>query len=368
MKYIFGKAKKGNTTYFFVKDAVADKIEPYCTRYLKHKTMQNRSVNTVRRIALCLSYYMNFLDSRQATFKSVASSKYAEQATHFSDYLQYIKGGCHTEALRPVSNNTANCYLQAVFGLYEFLARNETLPFLKVLSWSNYNYASSNGGYHTFSYKSFDGYLVSDEHKSRCATEEDIKTILNACTCLRDKLLILIMEETGLRIGEALGIKYSEDIDYKNHRIHVRYRRDNLNKAFAKYAEERYMRISDSTFDALNLYLAENADLLENTDYLFIVLNGPTAGRPLTASTFYSALATISKNTGLTVTNHMLRHYFADERRKANWSITEISKSLGHRNIATTEKYLHVTNDETEEAQKRYLNSVTPQINISDFL
>ena len=62
----------------------------------------------------------------------------------------------------------------------------------------------------------------------------------------------MIMEETGLRIGEALGIKYTEDIDFEKKRIFVRYRDANANRAFAKNAEERFMKISDATFSLIN--------------------------------------------------------------------------------------------------------------------
>ena len=217
-------------------------------------------------------------------------------------------------------------------------------------------------------YTAYDGYLRSNEHQSRVATKEDIELILSACKNNRDRLLISLMEETGLRIGEALGIKYTEDIDFDHKRIFVRYRTDNQNHAYAKNAEERYMRISDKTFLLLNVYLSENAALFEKTDYLFIVLVGKTKGRPLSANTFYSSLQTIGKHAGIHVTNHMLRHYFAEERRKANWKILTISKSLGHKNLATTENYLHTTAQEVEDAQDLYLKSESTKINVSDFL
>ena len=165
------------------------------------------------------------------------------------------------------------------------------------------------------------------------------------------------------------GIRNSRPtIDYEKKRIFVRYRDANQNRAYAKNAEERYMKISDALFSLLNVYLSENADLFEKTDYLFIVLHGKTRGTPLTANTFYSSLETIGRRCGLHVTNHMLRHYFADERRKANWAIVEISKALGHKNIATTENYLHVSPREIEDAQDLYLKKATEGVNISDFL
>ena len=72
-------------------------------------------------------------------------------------------------------------------------------------------------------YTAYDGYLRSNEHQSRVATKEDIELILSACKNNRDRLLISLMEETGLRIGEALGIKYTEDIDVDHKIIFVRY-------------------------------------------------------------------------------------------------------------------------------------------------
>lgn len=350
MKYTSGSVKKGSRTLYYVKNTETGEIHPQCTRYLKHKVMQNRSANTVIRIAGILPFYMDFLSDRNLTLVSVASLPFAEQSEHFYEFLMYVKSGAHTGSYKEVKNNTANSYLQALFGLYSFLHRNGELPYLSVLDYRNFSYVSSVGTTVSTSFLTYDGYLKKNEHTARIATKEDIEKILSACKTNRDRLLIMLMEETGLRIREALGIKYTEDIDFEKKRIFVRYRDANENRVYAKNAEERYMKISDTTFSLLNVYLSENAEIFEKTDYLFIVLAGKTKGKPLSANTFYSTLETIGKKCGVHVTNHMLRHYFADERRKANWPIADISKALGHKNIATTENYLHVTPREIEDA------------------
>ena len=368
MRYISGTAKKGRRTFYFIKDSVTGEINRPCTKYLKHKVMQNRAHNTVLGIAKALPYYMDFIYERNITVSDVAGMDYARQSEHFHDFLMYVKSGAHSGSYVEVKNNTANAYLQAVFGLYSFLHRTGDLPYLSVLDDRNFSYVTGPGTSATSSRLTYDGYLRRNEHKSNIATKEDVKKILSACKTNRDKLLIVLMEETGLRIGEALGIKYTEDIDFENKRIYVRYRDSNINGAYAKNAEERYVKISDAAFALLNIYLAENASLFENTDYLFIVQSGKTKGNPLSAGSFYSCLETIGKNCGLHVTNHMLRHYFADERRKASWPITDISKALGHRSIQTTQNYLHVTDKEIEEAQDIFLKNATEGLNISDFL
>lgn len=65
----------------------------------------------------------------------------------------------------------------------------------------------------------------------------------------RDQVLLLLLAETGFRIGELLGVRYAEDIDYEKHIIYVNFRDDNENGARAKNAELREAKISDATFD-----------------------------------------------------------------------------------------------------------------------
>ena len=54
----------------------------------------------------------------------------------------------------------------------------------------------------TMRYQAFKGYLKAEERKVRPAEHEEITEILKACTNCRDQLLILLIAETGFRIGE----------------------------------------------------------------------------------------------------------------------------------------------------------------------
>ena len=114
----------------FVKDAVTGKSDTDCTRYLKHKVRQNRANNTIKRIAYILPFYMNFLSDKGLSLRAVSDLKFSEQSEHFSDFLMEVKKGAHTGSMKEVKNNTANSYLQAVFGLYDFY-RDGTLPLPK---------------------------------------------------------------------------------------------------------------------------------------------------------------------------------------------------------------------------------------------
>ena len=214
----------------------------------------------------------------------------------------------------------------------------------------------------------FEGYFPSTSHKSKIIDSKDLSIILSACTNIRYYLLICLMSETGIRIGEALGLRYAEDIDLEHRLLYVRYRDYNSNDAEAKYAEERCMSFSESTYNLLMIYMSKYAELLEKTDYLFVKIFGKSIGAPLSVHAVYRMLERLEKRTGIHVTNHTFRHFFAEERRKAGWSIELISHALGHKSIATTQRYLHITDKELVATSEKYFNSAGSGIDFAQFL
>ena len=51
---------------------------------------------------------------------------------------------------------------------------------------------------------------------------------------------------------------------------------------------------------------------------------------------------------------HKLRHTFAVNALKAGWNIKEVQEVLGHEHLSTTEKYLHITDEELATTHKRH--------------
>ena len=93
---------------------------------------------------------------------------------------------------------------------------------------------------------------------------------------------------------------------------------------------------------------------MKDTEYLFIVIDGDSAGNPLSANTVYSMLKRLEKKTGIKATPHMLRRYFATQRRNGGWDILLLSKALGHKHIKTTEQYIKVEDSELEQATDKF--------------
>ena len=180
--------------------------------------------------------------------------------------------------------------------------------------------------------------------------------------------LILLLAETGFRIGELLGVDYVRDIDYEAHLIKVDFRDGNENRARAKNAEYRYAKISSDTFEFLLYYLSEYRKLLQKQSYLFITIAGETAGRPLNVDAVYDMLERMEKKTGIKAAPHMLRRYFGNERWKNGWPLEMISHAYGHKHLDTTIKYLNIIDDSLIEASDRYYEKNSSMYDISKLL
>ena len=338
------------------------------SRFLKYRTFSNVSPNTVRCDAFALSYYYGFLKVKELDVKAVSNMKYSEQKLHFADFLLWLQMGKHTTCNRITQNKTCNKYLRSVFGFYRYLAEEEVISPVKVLYMKNISYADSRGVMRHASAVGFKGFLREEEKPIKELSKEEIKELIAACTNERDRLLLLILAETGFRIGEVLGIRYTEDIDFEAKTVFVSFREDNENMARAKNAEYRMAKLSDETHAMLIKYINDNRELLEKGVYLFVKHKGSRCGHPLEVNDVYSMMRRLEKKTQIRAHPHQFRHYFAGERRKVGWDLNEIRYALGHRKIETTIKYLGEDNERLLEVMDAYYKENEPLYSISDFL
>ena len=292
-RYELEKEREGSTVYFFIRDVETLDIVLLPTKYLMHKIRSKCSPNTVRRSALAILYYLEYIHEKKKELTDVYQMPYVEQTNHFVEFLYWLKAGKHTRDKnhRSPNNGTCNAYLRDVFRFYLFIEEEyQQFGELKVLSYNYFVAVDAVGVKKSIRSKSFKGYLKEEEHKARAAKKDEIVEILKACTNIRDRLLMLLLAETGYRIGEILGIDYSKDIDYQNHIIRVYFREDNENGARAKNAEYRSAKISKDTFGFLNLYIAEYRKLLQHQTSLFVNISGDNIGKPMNVEAVYSML------------------------------------------------------------------------------
>lgn len=156
----------------------------------------------------------------------------------------------------------------------------------------------------------------------------DIKKLLNATTNLKHKLILKIAYGMGLRVSEIINLKIT-DIDSK--RMQVLIER-------SKGKKDRYTNLPTSLLVDLRAYYRE----YRPEKYLFEGIYGEQYSIRSAQEVFKSALkkAGIKKPVGI----HALRHSYATHALENGTDIYFIKELLGHNQIKTTEKYLHVSN------------------------
>ena len=101
-------------------------------------------------------------------------------------------------------------------------------------------------------------------------SEEQFIQLIKVCSNYRDKFLIHLLFETGLRIRQALALRHEDIIGWSNE-IHVKYRTNNLNMIRNKSNKPNSVHVSSYL---MNLYSDYVSSLNQNrlSDYVFVNL------------------------------------------------------------------------------------------------
>lgn len=345
------------TQYYLIRDLSDYSSPDMVNRFLVHQITAGKSPNTAKARAFAASYYMTYLDTKGMVLAGVLQLSFAEQMEHFHGFLVWLKAGLHKESAKPTGNVTCNDYLKAVFGLYDFVALQYKMEALKVTGEDQRSLYNSMGVGIKVHGRRFKGFLRETDPKRPIIVKSQVKEMVSTAENIRDKLLILVLAETGCRIGECLGIHYTTDLDYERKQVKIVFRERNENHERAKNGEERWLAVSDETWDILQMYLTEYRDWLKQTEFLFITIGQENHGKPLNAGAVYKLLERLEKKTGVHVTPHQFRRYYANERRRAGWRIEEVAVGMGHRSITTTYHYYQLDDEEKESASKAFFAS-----------
>ena len=160
----------------------------------------------------------------------------------------------------------------------------------------------------------------------------------------RDRAMILAMLLGGLRRCEVLGLRL-KDLWAGEHRVFV---------ADGKGGHQRIVSMSAKFFTAVGDYLDLERPAGCGTERVFVALQGPGRGRPLTAEGLDEIFAGARQRAGLDHGScHQLRHTCLTRLREAGMALEAVQAQAGHRSIESTRIYLHLTNDWLADEYKR---------------
>lgn len=312
-------------------------IEPI-EMFLAHLTVIERSPATVRSYAFDLRDYFQFLQVHQTGWATVTLADLGR----FAGWLRLApdaRAGTVT-ALPTVrahcSATTINRKLSAIGSFYRFHARHGVSCADLLTTIEPHESRSS-------SWRPFLAHLGNRDRRKtlkltpqrrlpRALTDEQVTAILASCDRLRDRFLIALLAGTGMRVGEALGLRH-EDIDPAGRLVRVRARR-NSNHARVK-SGPREIPVAPALIRLYTDYLVtEYGDL--DCDYVFVNLWAGNHGEPWRYWNVTDLIARLRRRSGIEFTAHMFRHTYATELLRREVPAEVVQKLLGHASITTT--------------------------------
>jgi integrase/recombinase XerD len=170
-------------------------------------------------------------------------------------------------------------------------------------------------------------------------TVEEAQSLIRVIPTLRDRAIVVTLLYTGMRVGELCNLNF-EDLHLDNQEITVR---------DTKTYQDRKVIISKVCVTILTDYIQS---LPHEKKELFTSQRGKriSRGRVYTMIRKYAQRAGIQKN----VTPHVLRHTLATNMIAHGASVIEVKDQLGHRNLETTLKYVHLQIDHRKKLYQEH--------------
>lgn len=182
--------------------------------------------------------------------------------------------------------------------------------------------------------------MKEQEQVIQCLESHEIVHVANQIQNAKVRLAVKLMFESGLRIGEVVSLETS-DLYGRELSIHD-----------TKGGVVRMAFISQQLADELDRYIKHN----KVTGRIFPYGNKlrATGYSRYSTNTLRNEIQKNFKKLGYKMNPHMLRHSFASHLLKRGADIYSIKELLGHSDIRTTQRYLHLSNNELKSRYDKF--------------
>lgn len=303
-------------------------------------------------------------------------SELAVKISEFLDYLQVEKGSS------PLTIRNYKHYLnrfilwlekenihQGLKDINQDIVRHYRVYLSNLPGGKEGNLGRSTQGYHVIALRSFLKWLIRNdyqvmapdkidlpkiaERQVKFLSGEQVDKLLNAPSLStiqgkRDKAMLEVLFSTGLRVSELTRLD-RDKINFETREFGI----------IGKGGRARVVFLSTRATEWLQKYLNERDDHFRP---LFIRHKGkiePVTQDEKMRLTPRSVQRMIKKyvrkiKLPVDATPHVLRHSFATDLLMAGADIRSVQEMLGHKNIATTQIYTHVTNKQLRDIHETF--------------
>jgi integrase/recombinase XerC len=156
---------------------------------------------------------------------------------------------------------------------------------------------------------------------------------------VRNRLIVMMLYETGMRRAELIGL-LDKNVDTAKGELKVHGKRD----------KDRIIPFGTELADWIERYRALRNEQARGCESFFVRDNG----EPLYAMLVYRVVREALGEAGVTSKRspHVLRHTFATAMLNDGAELNSVKELLGHESLATTQIYTHVTFSELKHNYK----------------
>ena len=340
--------------------------------YLEHLRHERYSPHTIRAYSGGLALWWSMLEDRNLDWREVG----VQDLARFKQRLANRGTDPEVIELRPCNPpapSTVDGALTAVLGFYRYQALTADLPGVQQF----YERLQGGPGMARQRYSSFLGHVGRTQKRRVVGARRDSKSptpfltprqtdVIKADAAhfdresarwrgdLRMRLFWTLLEETGLRLSEALLLRHRDwhPGTGATALLEVQPREDTQRRLRVKNQQYRRIYLSDDLDDLYGEYLfllAEEGVDLHNDDVVFVNLFRGEFGRPMRPETIYDWIAGFKRRHPLLPTGwtpHWFRHTHATALLLAGVPDHVVQRRLGHSDIQTLlTTYAHVTED-----------------------
>ena len=173
---------------------------------------------------------------------------------------------------------------------------------------------------------------------------EDISKMVsvqeNTTLGMRNKVIIMFLYITGLRVSELCNLTYS-DINFQEGYI----------RCIGKGNKEKIIMVGELLSINLSAYTnTTRKEILNGLESKYVFVN--SEGDPLSRQAIFNIIkdAASKADIKLHVSPHTLRHCFATHMLENGADVRTVQELLGHTDISTTQVYLNISNKAIKNA------------------
>lgn len=309
--------------------SAATKLSKLIEGYKLCARSEGISENTIMLTERAVSYFSNFLTGSglPTNVESIGTSEIRSFILHLKEVQRFQSHPFIKSHDRKLTGHTINCYLRSISAFWSWLFREgflEVNPFARIK-------------------------IPKAPTKVIIPfTEDQIQSLLQALDTsdisgLRAYAIILTFLDTGMRLGELIGLK-KDDVDLRNKML----------KVFGKGAKERRLPMGKRLLAALWKYqLHRPQPATGSIDNFFLTQDG----WPLTKNRVETIIKDLGKKAGLQgvrCSPHTFRHTFCIEFLRNGANLFSLQQMTGHSSLEVLRGYVALAESDVKIAHQKF--------------